>query len=211
MSRGVDALLQPGAQRDAVHRRLGLLQPDAARRADARGARVEHRRTRRRRLPGRAGGSACPAAGLASSRRRCRRGGVPDRAQLRPHHAPQRRPMDGRARAPGLEVPELDRLRRESLYADAARPPAGTPEVSMPALITGRPVVAVSPVSPNDLELTFRDGERARWSAYPNVFARARTLGYDTAVIGWHLPYPRVLGRSLGGAGRRPADANAQA
>src|SRR2546423_46880 len=30
------------------------------------------------------------------------------------------------ARPPGLELPELDRLRRESLYADAARPPAGT-------------------------------------------------------------------------------------
>ena len=115
------------------------------------------------------------------------------------------------ARPTGLELPELDRLRRESLYADAARPPAGTPEVSMPALITGRPVVAVSPVSPNDLELTFRDGERARWSAYPNVFARARTLGYDTAVIGWHLPYPRVLGRSLGVADWRPSDAHEQA
>ncbi|HEU5324151.1 MAG TPA: hypothetical protein VFX28_25345, partial [Methylomirabilota bacterium] len=29
------------------------------------------------------------------------------------------------ARPAGLELPELDRLRRESLYADAARPPAG--------------------------------------------------------------------------------------
>jgi hypothetical protein len=115
------------------------------------------------------------------------------------------------ARPTGLELPELDRLRRESLYADAARPPAGTPEVSMPALITGRPVVAVSPVSPNDLELTFRDGEKARWSAYPNVFSRARALGYDTAVIGWHLPYPRVLGRSLGVADWRPSDAHEQA
>ncbi len=115
------------------------------------------------------------------------------------------------ARPTGLELPELDRLRRESLYADAARPPAGTPEVSMPALITGGPVVAVAPVSPNDLELTFRDGEKARWSAYPNVFSRARALGYDTAVIGWHLPYPRVLGRSLGVADWRPSDAHEQA
>src|SRR5438552_1495506 len=115
------------------------------------------------------------------------------------------------ARPAGLELPELDRLRRESLYADAARPPAGTPEVSMPALITGRPVVAVSPVSPNDLELTFSDGKTARWSAPPNVFSRARALGYDTAVIGWHLPYPRVLGRSLGVADWRPSDAHEQA
>src|SRR5262245_20755494 len=59
-------------------------------------------------------------------------------------------------RPAGLELPELDRLRRESLWADAARPPAGTPEVSMPALITGRPVVSVTPLNPNDLELAFR-------------------------------------------------------
>ena len=109
------------------------------------------------------------------------------------------------ARPIGLELPELDRLRRESLYADAARPPAGTPEVSMPALITGRPVVAVAPANPNDLELTFRDGQAALWSAHPNVFSRARAMGYDTAVIGWHLPYPRVLGGSLGVADWRPS------
>ena len=115
------------------------------------------------------------------------------------------------ARPPGLELPELDRLRRESLYAVAARPPAGTPEISMPALLTGRPVVAVAPVSPHDLELTFSDGKTARWSAYPTVFSRVRALGYDTAVIGWHLPYPRVLGRSLGVADWRPSDAHEQA
>jgi hypothetical protein len=115
------------------------------------------------------------------------------------------------ARPTGLELPELDRLRRESLYADAARPPAGTSEVSMPALIIGRPVVAVTPVSPHDLELTFSDGKAARWSAHPNVFARARAMGYDTAVIGWHLPYPRVLGSSLGLADWRASDTHEQA
>jgi hypothetical protein len=115
------------------------------------------------------------------------------------------------ARPAGLELPELDRLRRESLYADAARPPAGVTDVSMPALITGRPVVAVAPASPNDLELTFADGKVASWTAHPNVFSRARVLGYDTALIGWRLPYPRVLGGSLGLADWRPSVAAEQA
>jgi hypothetical protein len=115
------------------------------------------------------------------------------------------------ARPPGLELPELDRLRRESLFADAAHPPAGTTDVAMPALITGRPVVAVAPVSPNDLELTFADGKTGLWSAQPNVFSRARVFGYDTAVVGWQLPYPRVLGSSLGGAAFRPSVAHEQA
>jgi Sulfatase len=109
------------------------------------------------------------------------------------------------ARPIGLELPELDRLRRESLYADAARPPAGTTEVAIPALITGRPVVTAVPMNPRDLKLTFKDGKTAQWSAQPNVFSRARTLGYDTALIGWHLPYARVLGSSLALAHWRPS------
>src|SRR5262249_24445733 len=43
------------------------------------------------------------------------------------------------ARPAGLELPELDRLRRESLYADTARPPAAPGELTIPALITRRP------------------------------------------------------------------------
>jgi hypothetical protein len=111
------------------------------------------------------------------------------------------------ARPPGLELPELDRLRRESLYADGARPPAGTTELSMPALIIGRPVFGAVPLNPNDLDLTFADGKTGRWSAQANVFTRARTLGYDTALVGWHLPYPRVLGGALGVADWRPSAA----
>lgn len=115
------------------------------------------------------------------------------------------------ARPSGLELPELDRLRRESLYADAARPPAGTTELSMTALITGRTVVDVTPLTPHDLELTFADGKTMRWSGHPNVFSRARVFGYDTALVGWHLPYPRVLGGSLGAAAFRPSASYEQA
>jgi Sulfatase len=109
------------------------------------------------------------------------------------------------ARPRDLELPELDRLRRESLYADAARPPADTTDVTIPALITGRPVIAVTPMNPRDLELTFKNGKTAQWSAQPSVFTSARTLGYDTALVGWRLPYPRVLGSSLGLAHWRPS------
>ncbi len=35
-------------------------------------------------------------------------------------------------------------------------------------------------------------------------------MGYDTAVIGWLLPYPRVLGASLGAADWRSSDAHEQ-
>lgn len=115
------------------------------------------------------------------------------------------------ARPTGLALPELDRLRGESLYADAAHAPADTTAVSMAALITGRPIVSAVPLNPNELELTFADGKPARWSAQPNVFSRARALGYNTALIGWHLPYARVLAGSLGVVDWRPSLAYDQA
>jgi hypothetical protein len=96
-------------------------------------------------------------------------------------------------RPAGLALPELDRLRAHALYADAAQPPAQTIDVSMPALVTGRRVASVATVSADDLELRFADDKPGRWSAQPTVFSRARALGYNTAVIGWHLPYARVF------------------
>jgi hypothetical protein len=124
--------------------------------------------------------------------------------ELDPRLAFEARPAD-------LQLPELDRLRRESLYADTAHSPAGATVLSVPALIIGRPVVAAAPMSPNDLEVTFADGRTARWGAEPNVFSRARSLGYDTALIGWCLPYPRALGASLGAAVWRPSVEHEQA
>ena len=97
------------------------------------------------------------------------------------------------ARPAGLALPELDRLRTHALYADAARLPAPTIDVSMPTLVTGRPVVSVAPVSGDDLELRVADDKPVRWSAQPSVFSRTRALGYNTALVGWHLPYGRVF------------------
>jgi hypothetical protein len=97
------------------------------------------------------------------------------------------------ARPAGLALPELDRLRGHALYADAARLTTPTTDVSMPTLVTGRRVLSVAPVSADDLELRVAGDKPARWSAQPNVFSRARALGYNTALIGWRLPYARVF------------------
>lgn len=100
-------------------------------------------------------------------------------------------------RPAGLELPEFDRFRKESLCADKAYPPGDNTLLSMPALISGRRLSAVAQDG-CDLSLTRSDtGASAEWSALPSVFSQARELGLNTALVGWYHPYSRLLGGSL--------------
>lgn len=101
-------------------------------------------------------------------------------------------------RPDGMQLPNLDHLKAESFYASSARAPANATELSMPSLILGEQVVAVSPRGPDSLYLRANSRKEAfAWSAAPNVFDKARESGFNTAVVGWFHPYCRVLNRSL--------------
>ena len=100
-------------------------------------------------------------------------------------------------RPAGLGLPEFDRLRGESFFASEAYPPARHTQSSMPALITGRKVVASKPMSPNELALVLEDQKPASWSTVKNVFSDARESGFSTALVGWYHPYCRVIRESL--------------
>ena len=101
-------------------------------------------------------------------------------------------------RPPNLELPEFDRLKRNSFYATSAQSPADSTEISMPSLILGEEVIAASPEGPDNLRLrTASGGEPRSWSSMPNLFDGARDRGYNTALVGWFHPYGRILNRSL--------------
>jgi hypothetical protein len=97
-----------------------------------------------------------------------------------------------------VDLPELDRLRAESIAATNAYPPAKGTILSIPALVTGRLVADARRSNYNELALTF-DGasEPVGWSTQPNVFSRTREIGGSAAVIGWYHPYCRVVGSDL--------------
>jgi Sulfatase len=101
-------------------------------------------------------------------------------------------------RPTSLEMPELDRLRRESIYAINAYPPAPLTYMSLPALITGRLVASVAPARADELMVRF-DGDQTAvgWSTQPNVFSEARKSGFTTGLAGWCHPYCEVIGNSL--------------
>ncbi|HMB29959.1 MAG TPA: sulfatase-like hydrolase/transferase [Blastocatellia bacterium] len=101
-------------------------------------------------------------------------------------------------RPPSVELPELDRMRDESVVATNAYPPAKWTMLSIPALVTGRLVAEAKPSSCNELMVKF-DGasEPVGWSTQPNVFSRTREIGGAAAVVGWYHPYCRVIGGDL--------------
>jgi hypothetical protein len=100
-------------------------------------------------------------------------------------------------RPPGVKLPEFDRLQKISLSANEAYPPGSDTAISMPALITGW---RLSSIEHEDCDLVLnRDdtGAKSRWSVSPSVFSLARNLGFNTALVGWYLPYTCMLGASL--------------
>jgi hypothetical protein len=101
-------------------------------------------------------------------------------------------------RPASLSLAEFDRLRSESLFATNAFPPAGHTSQSLPALLTGQMISAVSPAGPGELMLTI-PSRRATvgWSTQPDIFSGARDAGFNTALVGWYHPYCRVVGDRL--------------
>jgi hypothetical protein len=101
-------------------------------------------------------------------------------------------------RPAGVQLPEFDRLRGESLFCVDARSPHNCTVSSMPALISGQRISAVAIANASDLNVRVADtGADTTWQKLPSVFAEARALGANTALVGWYHPYNRVLGKGL--------------
>lgn len=100
------------------------------------------------------------------------------------------------ARPDRIHLPEFDRLRAESIYADHVRSPAWDTLEAIPSLLMGRIVSETAPVT-SDLRVKLKDGgEWVDFKSEPNVFSQARAAGFNTAVAGNHHPYCRILGSS---------------
>jgi len=101
-------------------------------------------------------------------------------------------------RSPRIHLPEIDRLRNGSLFAAEAITANTNTDWSMPALTTAMPVQDVQPDGPSEMMLRQPGSQQwLRWSRQPNVFGKARELGFNTAVVAWAIPYCRVLNSNL--------------
>ncbi len=96
-------------------------------------------------------------------------------------------------RAKSGALPHFEQLRKESFFAVNALPPAGWTDHSLPALMTGREIVAIQPLNARDARLLFADGSSGAWADQPTVFHRAQALGLNAGIAGSRLPYCRML------------------
>jgi hypothetical protein len=101
-------------------------------------------------------------------------------------------------RPASVSLPEFDRFRAQALQAGNAWSPARRTIISMPALITGRPVLSAAPISAGELGLRIAgETQLLPWSQQPNLFSAARSRGFNSAIAGSFIPYCKVLGGVL--------------
>ncbi|HXF11342.1 MAG TPA: sulfatase-like hydrolase/transferase, partial [Desulfuromonadaceae bacterium] len=104
---------------------------------------------------------------------------------------------------PAYQFPELARFERESFSATNVVAPADRTVLSMPSLIAGRRVQMAALTNSYNLILSiYQTGsvvnvENTTFRDLPNAFSDAHARGVNTAVIGWYLPYSRLLSTNL--------------
>ena len=97
-----------------------------------------------------------------------------------------------------LDLPELDRLRGESLEARRATQTAGFTGLAMPILISGRPYRQSEIKGASRLDVMPEDSaEHLDWAQEHTVFNRAREMNLNAAIVGWYHPYCRIFGDRL--------------
>jgi hypothetical protein len=97
-------------------------------------------------------------------------------------------------RPTGIDLPAIDRFAGESLYANHVVPPARMTVISVSSLLTGKVFCDAQPRSSTELML-FADRSKAPvpFSTQETIFTVARTRGFNVGVVGWFLPYCRLI------------------
>lgn len=97
-----------------------------------------------------------------------------------------------------LKLPELDRLKQQSIFATDVRAPERNTIKSIPALLIGKKVKDSEFANENEILITFAGGnKKSKFSEEPNIFTKVKEMGGDSAVIGWYHPYCRIFARYL--------------
>jgi hypothetical protein len=106
------------------------------------------------------------------------------------------------ARPEGLDLPELDRLRRESFFALNAFAPGEDTRRTMASVLLGKQVSWARPAGPSELPCAIDGASESEavpdcWTTYRNLFEELRAAGINVGVSGWYHPYCRIFHASV--------------
>lgn len=108
-------------------------------------------------------------------------------------------------RPTNLKLPELDKLREQSIFATEAFPPSDYTLQSIPSLLTGHRVDIAS-IEASDLVLRdVQSKTNVRWNDLENIFQSAKSLGYSSSLVGWYHNYCRIFRGQIDYCRRLPA------
>ena len=109
----------------------------------------------------------------------------------------------------GASYPEIARLQRESVVATNAVSPTSCTRLSLPTYLSGREISALDPQSPSRANITLAStGETIPWDPQDNLFAQAMSEGFTTGIVGWYIPYCKILKNSFNYCWWAPAYSN---
>ncbi len=97
-------------------------------------------------------------------------------------------------RFPGLELPNLDKLRGESVTFSDVEPDGFFTEDVIPSIFLGEPINQVRATASG--WMLYRTAKQAPWQRFDGnrtLFADARRAGWTTGAIGEYNPYCRIL------------------
>ena len=97
-------------------------------------------------------------------------------------------------RWPGLDLPNLDKLRGQSVTFSNVQPDGFFTEDVIPSLLLGKPIIDVLGTPPG--WMVYRTQAKAPWERFDGgqtLFADAQREGWTTGALGSYNPYCRIL------------------
>ncbi|HJV64765.1 MAG TPA: sulfatase-like hydrolase/transferase [Geomonas sp.] len=93
-----------------------------------------------------------------------------------------------------LSLPAFDSFKATALFAGKAYSPNDNTQTSLPALLTGLPLTKTVPVAAGKLDLVLMGtGAHRDFGQADTIFRQVKERGGSTALLGWYLPYSRVM------------------
>jgi hypothetical protein len=89
--------------------------------------------------------------------------------------------------------PALNQFRSESIYCTQAIQPGGCTAISLPAYLLGQEMTEIVSMGVRDLIVKDKNLQKYNLKTAPVLFDKVQKLQYNSAFLGWYLPYDRLL------------------